>query len=256
MIPTVTGDDPVYESPGPDLHVLGLVPARGGSQRLPSKNLAELGGKTLVRRTLETAVACPKLARVALSSDDGEILAESSGLEGVLSIERPAELATDTSTAYEAVVHALQRAETETGELFDAVALIQCTSPFTEPDDITGAVELLERSGADSVVSVFQAEHDLHPLKMKRMEGDQLLPLFEDNRLTPARDLTEVWARNGSIYVSRRETIVAGDLVGDDIRGYVMPRERSIDIDTRFDLELAEFLFQRRAADGARPQSD
>jgi CMP-N,N'-diacetyllegionaminic acid synthase len=250
MIPAVTGGDPVYEGRGRDLHVLGLIPARGGSQRLPRKNLAQLGGKSLVRRALETAVSCPALARVVLTSDDREILAETDGLDSVVALERPAELATDDAKAHEVVVHALDRVEAAATERFDAVALIQCTSPFTEPDDIVAAIELLARSGADSVVSVFQAEHDLHPLKMKRMEGDRLLPLFEDNRLTPARDLPEVWARNGSLYVSRRSTIEAGDLVGDDVRGYVMPRERSIDIDTPFDLELAEFLLQRQAAPG------
>src|SRR3954466_5324308 len=88
MIPTVTGDDPVYESRSQDLHVLGLVPARGGSQRLPGKNLAQIGGRSLVRRALETAVVCPSLALVALSSDDDRILGEAQGLERVLPIER------------------------------------------------------------------------------------------------------------------------------------------------------------------------
>src|SRR5690348_15826570 len=107
MIPTVTGDGPVYEGQTQDLHVLGLVPARGGSQRLPDKNLTQIGGRTLVRRALDTAVACPALARIALSSDDERILAESQDLDEILRIERPAELATDTATAYDAVVHGL-----------------------------------------------------------------------------------------------------------------------------------------------------
>lgn len=226
--------------------MLGLVPARGGSKRLPGKNLTLLCGRTLVRRALETAVACPPLAAVALSSDADEILAEAEGLDSVRAIKRPPKLATDTALAHEAVVHALTVCERDSGRRFDAVAVLQCTSPFTEPADIDGAIELLERTGAGSAVSVGPAEHGMHPLKMKRMEGDRMLPLFEDNRLTLTHELPEVWARNGSIYLSRRSTIDAGDLISDDVVGYRMPRDRSLDIDSDLDLAFAEFLIERR----------
>ena len=129
--------------------LLGLVPARGGSTRVPRKNLAPLGGRTLVRRALETALAAGCFETVALSSDDDEILAEADGLD-VVALERPPELATDTAPG--AGVRAATRSS-ELGE-FDALAIVQCTSPFTAPEDVAGAVELLERTGAESVVSV------------------------------------------------------------------------------------------------------
>jgi CMP-N-acetylneuraminic acid synthetase len=237
--------DAVYEPKSGEPRILGLVPARGGSKRLPDKNLAELGGRTLVRRALDTAVACPSLAQVVLSSDSIAILAEAEGVDGVRAISRPAEVASDTARAYDVVLHALAECE-ESGPRFDVVAILQCTSPFTEPEDVTGAIDLLVRSGAGSAVSVAPAEHGMHPLKMKRMEGDRLLPLFEDNKLTPTHELPDIWARNGSLYLATRETIDGGDLISDDVVGYRMPRDRSIDIDDDLDLAFAEFLLNRR----------
>jgi N-acylneuraminate cytidylyltransferase len=217
------------------VRTLGLVPARGGSTRVPRKNLAVLGGRTLVRRALETALAAGCFETVALSSDDDEILAEADGLDAV-ALRRPPEVSSETARARDFVWHAL-------GEL-DALAIVQCTSPFTAPEDVAGAVALLERTGADSVVTVSVADAAHHPLKMKRLEGDRLLPYLEDDRLTPSHELEQLWVRNGSVYVFRREAAERG-LEADDVRGYEMPPERSFDIDTPEDLRFAEFLVER-----------
>jgi len=220
------------------VRTLGLVPARGGSTRVPRKNLAVLGGRTLVRRALETALAAGCFETVALSSDDDEILAEADGLDAV-ALRRPPEVSSETARARDFVWHAL-------GELgdFDALAIVQCTSPFTAPEDVAGAVALLERTGADSVVTVSVADAAHHPLKMKRLEGDRLLPYLEDDRLTPSHELEQLWVRNGYVYVFRREAAERG-LEADDVRGYEMPPERSFDIDTPEDLRFAEFLVER-----------
>jgi CMP-N,N'-diacetyllegionaminic acid synthase len=205
---------------------------------VPRKNLAVVGGRTLVRRALETALAAKAFSTVALSSEDEEILAEAEGLD-VVPIRRPAELATDTARAFDVVRHAL-------GELdpVEAVAVVQATSPFTAPEDLAGAVTLLEETGAESVVSVARLEAALHPLKLKRLEPDgRLLPYLEDDALTPSHDLPPLWSRNGSIYISRVEVLDRGLLVSDrDVRGYEMPPERSYDIDTPRDLALARLL--------------
>jgi CMP-N-acetylneuraminic acid synthetase len=220
------------------VEVLALIPARGGSRRVPGKNLAELGGKTLVRRALETSLAAGCFATVALSSDDPAILAEADGLD-VVAIQRPAELATDTALALDVTLHALR----ELGpERYDAVAIVQCTSPFTAPGDLAGTVELLERTGAGSAVTVARVEAALHPLKLKRLEGDRLLPYLEEDGMTPSHALPPLWVRNGSAYVTRRAELEAGNLVSEDVRGYEMPAERSLDIDTPRDLAFAAFL--------------
>lgn len=227
------------------LSVLGLVPARGGSRRIPGKNLARLEGKSLVRRALETALASDRLDAVALSSEDPEILAEADGLEKVIRIERPAELATDEARSYDVIAHALRTLEADGQGPFDAVATIQCTAPFTAPEDVDGAIETLERTGAGAVVTIVEVTDTAHPLKLKRLEGDRLLPFLEDDRMLPSHELPRLWVRNGSVYVSRRETIEAGEIVSEDVRGYVMPAERSHDINGPLDLAFAEFLMTR-----------
>jgi CMP-N,N'-diacetyllegionaminic acid synthase len=203
-----------------------------------------------VRRALDASVESGAFDVVVLSSDDDEILAEAASVEGVLALPRPDELASDTALAYDVVRHVLQELESERGEeRFDAVAIVQATSPFTAPEDVRGAVELLKLSGAASVVTVAELEGLAHPLKAKRMEGDRLLPFFEDDAMRPSHDLPAVWARNGSVYVSRREVIEAGLLVSsEDVRGYPMPPERSHDIDTPLDMEFARFLVERGRA--------
>jgi CMP-N,N'-diacetyllegionaminic acid synthase len=223
------------------MRTLGLVPARAGSTRAPGKNLHRLGGKTLVRRALETALASGAFATVALSSDSDEILAEADGLH-VVAIRRPAELATTEARVAGVVRHALAQVDGD----FGAVAIVQATSPFTAPEDIAGTVELLSRTGAESAVSVVRLDAALHPAKLKRLEGDRLLPFLEDDRLTPSQELPPLWVRNGSVYVFRRDVADAGIESAQDVRGYEMPAERSFDIDTPRDLALAELLFERR----------
>lgn len=220
------------------MRVLGLVPARGGSRRVPRKNLAVLGGRTLVRRALETTAAAGCFAAVAISSEDEEILAEAKGLD-VVAVRRPPELAGDEARSLDAVLHAL---DVVAGD-FDAVGIVQCTSPFTTPADLAGAVAMLEHTGAGSVVSVSRVDAAIHPLKLKVMNGDRLEPWLADDRMAPSHELPELWARNGSVYLTRVEALRRGEIVDEnDQRGYVMPAERAHDIDTPTDLAFAEFL--------------
>ncbi len=225
------------------MRVLGLVPARGGSQRVPRKNLAEIGGRTLVRRALETAVQAGSFATVALSSDDAEILEQARGLD-VVPIERPPAIASSTARALDVVLHALDVLD----EPFDAVGIVQATSPFTAPADLRDAVALLERTGAGSVVTVTRVEAALHPLKLKVLDGDRLRPWLSDDEMTPSHELPELWVRNGSLYLTRTPVLRSGHILDpDDQRASIMPEERSFDIDTPRDLALARMLAETRS---------
>ena len=227
------------------MRTLGLIPARGGSRRAPRKNLAQLGGMTLVRRALLTAIDSGALDAIALSSDDPEILAEAEGLD-VIALHRPGELATDRALAFDVARHALRAVEDAEHEPFDALALVQCTTPFTAPADISGAVEPLNASGAGSVVTVARIDDTVHPLKLKLLEGNRLTPYLRDDALTPSHDLPELWSRNGAVYASRRAVLEAGILVAADALGYPMPPERSLDVNTPLDLAFARFLLEHR----------
>lgn len=233
------------------MRTLALIPARGGSTRVPGKNLALLGGRTLVRRALDVALAAGCFDAVALSSDDPGILAEARDLPTVRALQRPPELATTAARSYDVLVHALDALEGEHGlRPFEAAAIVQCTSPFTAPEDLVATLELLEHSGAGSAVSVVRVDAGEHPLKLKRMEGDRLVPYLAEDALTPAQELPPLWKRNGSVYASRREVIDAGAMLGEDVRGHEMPAERSFDVDTPRDLAFARFLMERDGVGG------
>ena len=233
--------------------VLAIIPARGGSRRLPGKNLRTLGGKPLVLRALETARAVRGLDRLALSSDDERILHLAAGFGDAVAIERPAALARDDSPAIAYVAHALATLERRERLRFGAVVILQPTSPLTLPEDVEATLTLLLRSGAESAVTVMRVDHAFHPAKFKRLEGDRLVPYLEeeDGRFSAA-DLPAVFVRNGAVYASRRSVIDRGRVIGEDCRGHVMPRERSIDINEEIDLAYAEFLLSRSAADTAQ----
>lgn len=206
-----------------------------------------LGGKPLVAWIIEAARLAKRLDRVVVSSDDPEVLRVAATYDRAMPLERPADLATDQSPAIDFVRHALERTAAD-DQPFDAIAILQPTSPFTLPDDIDGTIELLERSGADSAVTIMRLDHAIHPAKLKSLSGDRLLPYLEEERgRMAAHELPDVYVRNCSVYVTRRATIERGQVIGDDCRAYVMPRERSLDINDEQDFLFAEFLLSKPA---------
>jgi CMP-N,N'-diacetyllegionaminic acid synthase len=224
---------------------LAIIPARRGSKRLTRKNMRILAGKPLTAWAIEAARAARHIDHLVVSSDDPEVL-ELARQYGVATIERPAELATDESPAIDFVRHAVKTLEEQGQGPFDAVVIIQPSSPLTTAADIDETIELLERSGADSAVSVMRLDHAVHPLKMKTLDGDRLQPYLEEERgRMAAHELPEIYVRNCSVYVTRRSVIERGQVIGDDCRGYIMPRERSLDINEDLDLAFAEFLLSR-----------
>ena len=239
------------------LRVLGIIPARGGSKRVPRKNLRFLDGKPLVAHSIEAARVACRLARVIVSSDDEEVLAIARDYDPHYPLRRPAELATDAALAIEFVRHALETLEGAGEPAFDAVAIVQPSSPLTLASDIDGTIELLENSSADSAVSVMEVDHAIHPVKLKLMEGDRLVAYFqEENNRMAAHQLPKLFVRNCSVYAVRRATIERGEIIGDDSRGYVMPRERSIDINDELDWEFLQFLADKNRKTIPRSTSD
>ena len=230
------------------MKVLGIVPARGGSKRMPGKNLRILAGRPLVAFALEAALSARRVDTVLLSSDDQEILDVGGSYAGVRCLRRPPELATDTSPALEYVRHALSTMAEE-GVHFDAIAILQPTSPLTLPADIDATLELLELSGADSAVSVMKVNHAYHPVKFKTMTGNRLFDfLAPEEGLPMAHELPDIYVRNGSVYASARAQVDRGPLLGSDCRGYLMPSDRSVDINEEIDLLLARLLLERGAS--------
>lgn len=225
------------------LKTLGIIPARGGSSRVPRKNLRVLGGKSLVARALETALNAKSLDRLVVSSDNDEVLAIARQYGDQFVLRRPSELATDTSLAIEYVRHALMELESRYSVIYDAVAIIQPSSPFTITEDIDAVVNLLERSGAESAATVAKVDQVAHPTKLKVLQGDRLVPYFEEESgRMAAHEIAEVYSRNGAVYAALRSAIERSEIIAADCRGYIMPRERSVDINDEIDFSFAEFL--------------
>lgn len=221
---------------------LGIVPARAGSKRLPGKNKKKLGDKELVRYAIEAALSAQTVTDWVLSSDDEDILNIGNEYEQLQCLIRPAEIADDHAPAISYVRHALAELATN----YAGIVIVQVTSPFTRAADIDGCLGLLTDEGADSAATVVKLDHSLQPAKIKKMEGQTLLPYFEqeDGRMA-AHELPDLYVRNGSVYVSRIETIRAGKIIGDHCLGYVMPRERSLDINDPLDFAFAAFMIDQ-----------
>lgn len=230
------------------MRILGVVPARGGSKSVPRKNIAPLAGVPLIGYTIQAARAAKRLARCIVSTDDEEIAETARRLGADVPFLRPAQLSTDAALSLPVLQHAMEQAEAADGP-YDAVMMLQPTSPLRASSDIDTAAELLERSGADSVVSVVDVG-GWHPARMKRvLEGGVLVNYADPDGpedMRPRQALPPVYIRNGAIYLSRRTVIVAGAMVGKDCRAYIMPAERSINVDGPADLVAAGYWLKGR----------
>lgn len=230
--------------------VLGIIPARSGSKRLPDKNKRLLGGKELIRYAIEAAQPSKYVSDWVLTTDDPDILNIGMGYEKITPLQRPAELAGDRSPAIDYVNHALLQFEQD----FEVVVIIQPTSPFTLPEDIDGTVQLLWRYGAGSAASVVQVAHDLHPYKFQFLDKDARLTYLLSGEVERKVEynMPEIYVRNGSVYASRTTTIATGVILSDDCVGYIMPRERSMDINDLQDFSYAEYLLSSKSGATSR----
>lgn len=235
------------------MEILGVVPARGGSKGIPRKNLAVLGGRPLIEWTADAVRASRTLSRTVVSTDDEEIerTARPLGLE--VPFRRPEALAGDDVPILLVLRDLLATLGSREGYTPDAVVLLQPTSPFRTAEHIDAAVRMLRETGADSVVSVVEVPHQYNPSSLMRFEGGRLQPVELGPVVTRRQDKPMYYARNGpSVLVTRTAVLVDRcRLYGDECRGLVMAPSESIDIDTPWDLALAEFEIARRQAERA-----
>lgn len=222
--------------------VLAVITARGGSKSLPGKNIRLLGGKPLISWTIEAAQGSAYIDRLVLSSDDPAIIevARTWGCE--VPFARPAELARDDTPGIAPVLHAIEALPG-----YDYVVLLQPTSPLRSISDIDGCLELCVRAGFPACVSV--TEPDKSPYWMYTLDpSGQMRPLMEGvERFDRRQELPQVYALNGAVYAADCRWLAASrSFVTLETGGYLMPRERSADIDTELDLLCVEALLERQ----------
>lgn len=231
-----------------DSFFLGIIPARGGSKRIPGKNLVPLAGRPLIDYTLQAARESRRLGGFVVSTDDEAIAAHVRSQGADVPRMRPAEISGDRSPVVEALRHALAAHEEAGGHHADAIVLLQPTSPLRTGADIDRAIEIFERTGADTVTAVCEAQD--HPYWAWRAQGDAIAPFFTFAEMALDRkDLPAAYSENGAAYVVRRELVEAGRMYGERVVPCVMAALDSADVDTPLDLAWAEFLLQRRLAE-------
>jgi CMP-N,N'-diacetyllegionaminic acid synthase len=223
------------------MSVLALIPARGGSKGVPRKNVRALGGKPLIAWTIEAARQAHSVSRIVVSTEDEEIAAVARAYGAEVPFMRPHALAQDTTPGMDVVFHALDQLDG-----CDDVLLLQPTSPLRTAQDIDAIAELRARAQAPAAVSVSAAHHP--PQWMYRMEHPaQLRPLLDEPAPVRRQDAEEVYVLNGALYSARRDWLLTHrSFMSGRTLGYVMPAERSVDIDTPLDWRWVEFLMLGR----------
>lgn len=219
--------------------ILAVTLARGGSRGVPNKHTRLLGDKPVIAWTIEEVLKCKNVDAYVVSSDDDEILDIASEYSGVYPIERPKHLALDTTPTLPALLHAVSQFDTE--GLFDYVVEVRATSPFKTHADIDGAVEMLIKSGAESVIGVTELD-DHHPMRAKWLDGNGYIKDWIAEPESGRRQdcLPKAYIRNGTVYALR---MPIERLFGHKHSlGYVMPAERSINIDTEMDWRLCQAM--------------
>lgn len=227
------------------MRIIAVISARGGSKGVPRKNVLPVAGKPLIAWTIAAALGSRQVSRLIVSTDDPEIahVAREHGAE--VPFLRPSEMARDDSPVIDAVEHALHWVERSEGRLPDYVVLLQPTSPLRQTADIDGAIDLACARNADAVLSVCEASP--HPYLARRLGKDGSLADFIDLPSKPNRrqDYPPAYVLNGAIYVNRVAPLLASrNFQPPGALAYPMPAERSCDIDTHLDLQIAELLLQ------------
>ncbi|MDO8454884.1 MAG: acylneuraminate cytidylyltransferase family protein [Sulfurimonas sp.] len=225
--------------------ILAIILARGGSKRLPNKNILPLGGKPLIAWSIDEAKKSKYIDTVMVTTDSLEIydVALKHGAE--LPFLRPAELAQDETKSIDVILHALDFYKEEK---FDDVIIFQPTSPLRDVDDIDGAIEFFYAKNATSVVGVCEVEHS--PLWSNTLDESLSMDNFLDDKYNNFRsqDLPVYYRINGAFYMSKIDSVIEKKsfFIKQDIYAYVMSQEHSADIDTKLDFIIAEALLKQK----------
>ena len=225
-----------------DQKILALIPARGGSKRIPDKNIKALCGKPLISYSIISAKKSKNIDKVIVSTDD-ENIADISREFTAEVIKRPKELAKDNTPTIEVVYHALDSLKKENYDP-SIIVLLQPTSPLRNTEDIDNAIDLFLNSNCESVVSVCEIKHI--PYWSLNINKGYLKPLFGKKYLKiKSQDFKKAYRPNGVLYISTPRSIHKyRSFFCKYTIPYVMPIERSIDIDDEFDFLLAEFFMK------------
>jgi len=232
--------------------ILALITARGGSKGLPQKNILPLAGKPLIAWTIEQAKKSKYLDTVIVSTDSQKIAKIAKNFGAEVPFIRPANLATDKAKSIEVILHCLNWLK-ERKKFYDLVMLLQPTSPLRTAIDIDNSLKLLFSKKAQAVISVCATEH--HPYWINTLPKDGCLKNFINPEIEnkPRQQLPKFYRLNGAIYLAYSDYLEKQkSFFGNKSYAYIMPPERSVDIDNYFDFKLAEVTLKTKKSNGKK----
>lgn len=230
------------------MKILGLIPARGGSKGIPGKNIKLLNNKPLLQYTTDLALRCKLFSKVIVSSDDDRIIKVAKDLGVSVPFKRPSNLAQDTSSTLSTVQHALSYFK-NCNEEFDAVCILQVTSPFRSLESLNNAIQKFISSKSDSLISVREVPHEYNPHWTFEVDKNDCLKVAtgETQIITRRQELPKAYHRDGCIYITKTATILNNNsLYGDTISYIESSEEMHINLDTMDDWKKAVDYLKKR----------
>ena len=235
------------------MKVLFVIAARGGSKGVPRKNIRKIGGLPLVAYKIIAAEKCRYEHRTIVSTDDSEIAEIAQKYDAEVPFVRPAELASDTASSIDVVLHAIEWVEkTDSNTVYDTVCLLEPSSPFATYEDLNGALSTMDKTGADTVLGMKEVEVSRDFIF--GLDDNGGLSLFWESvkKMSGVRrqDQKPQYTLNGCMYIAKMNYFKKNRLFHSyNSRPYIMPWERSVEIDTEQDLKYAEYLISNRVID-------
>ncbi len=223
--------------------LLALIPARGGSKGIKDKNIVMVCNKPLIAYTIQSAKASRYIDSVVVTTDSERIanIARDYGAE--IPFMRPAELASDEAKTIDVVLHAIGELK-KNGQKYEALVLLQPTSPLRTTEDIDGAIECFYWNGEQPLASVSPVED--HPLLIRSIEDGELKPLLSEVSTCRRQDMKPYYRVNGCIYINRVEELEEQTSLNDNSMPFIMDVSHAVDIDEEKDIALVNFFFNRQ----------
>jgi len=223
--------------------VTAVIPVRGGSKSIPGKNLYRLGRDTLLERTIKIAKLCPYIDRVLVSTDNQEMYDIALRYDAAAPALRPAELATDNAKTVDVILNLIKTAPIASGW----VLLLQVTSPLRTLGDLNAFCETFESAPNDTQGAVSLVHFDSpHPDKIQKIEDGLVKSYLGKESMVARQSLPTVYALNGAFYITHRDTLVeARTFMPPHTLPFVMPEDRSINLDTMADVYMLEAILAR-----------
>lgn len=224
---------------------IAIIPARGGSKRLPGKNIKLLAGKPMIAWTIEAALKSNAFDHVFVSTDDQEIVDVSKKYSAEVPFLRPAELASDNASTNDVVTHLVQWFEQKNNQQVTTIAILQPTSPLRNYQHIKDAMQLMESKASRAIVSVCELEYPIQFCNKLGPKSSMDCFIKQEN-IKRTQDLEPYYRLNGAIYIFDRKYVGRlNELYSTGTHAFIMPTKFSIDVDTLDDFFLAEFYFER-----------